>query len=150
MIDLAIVLFAVRAGVTAVRLRWVGGVGLSVAALAVWLLLVITGWYGHGAEHWGIDGAWMLLLLGPSATVGPSALLPLAAVVGRRAMLVRVMSASLALLGFAAGMRRASRHSPISDESVRWNRSALAFLPVLLLTAGEIIVFVIVNLGERD
>ena len=147
MVDLAIVIFALRAILSAARLRWGGGVGCAVAALAVWLFLVFTGLHGREAEQWGIDGGWMLLLLGPSAMGGLSADLPLATVIGRHAMLVRVVGASLALFGFVSGMRHAGRHSPISDESVHWNRGALAFLPVLLLTAGEVVVFIISSLG---
>jgi hypothetical protein len=146
MTDLAIIIFLLRALVISARLRWAAGLGCALAIVTVWTLLAVTGWYGHDAQRWGLNGAWMLLLLGPSSILGPSSVFPLANAIGPYAVLIRVAVAALALSGVVLGAHSANRYSPISEEIVHWNRGALAFLPPLLLVGGQILIFAVSSL----
>lgn len=149
MLDLAIFVFGARAAVFAARVRWRVGIACAATALGVWLLLAAAGWYGRGAEEWRIHGAWMLVLLGPTATIR-TAPFSAAAPLGEHATLVRSFAALVALSGFVAGLRRADAHSPLSDAFVHWNRAALGFLVVLLLTGGEVALFAIARLAAGE
>jgi hypothetical protein len=146
MVDLAIFLFATRALTTAARLRWTVGIGCALATLATWLLLALSGWRGHDAERFGMHGAWMLVLLGPTSIVARATAFPLAALIDLHATAVRGAVVGLLLSGVTLGTRRARKHSPISDEAVRWNRGALAFLPPLILIGGQLLLFALMGI----
>lgn len=149
MIDLAVLLFGVRATLRAAHLRWLAGVACGAGMLTVWTLLVLMGWYGRSVDDWGIHGAWLFAFFGPSAMVQSFELFATVASIFHHTTLMRGVGASLALVGVLSGHRQAERYSPLSDEAERWNRGALAFLPVLLLVGGELVFLILASLGAN-
>ncbi len=137
MFDLFLVPVFVRALVLAAWRRSAAGLFFVSAATCLWCLLLAAGWYGRGADASG--GFMVLIFLGPSATPGSIAGVPLSALLAAHPIGAKVVLSALFAAAFAAAWHGASRFSPLSDESSRRKKLGLAFLmPSLLLFAQTV------------
>jgi hypothetical protein len=129
------ILFIRTLVISAARRFSVGLVGAGAGAL-LWLGLVAAGWYGRGADELPMVGAWLLVLLGPSAVPGPTAKVPWSAVLAAHPVGAKIVVAAFFALPFVLAWRRAQRLSPLSDEASALKKLALVYLmPALLLFA---------------
>jgi hypothetical protein len=132
--DIFLVPVFVRALALAAWRRSAAGLFFTSAATCLWCLLLAAGWYGRGADVNG--GAMVLIFLGPSATPGSSASVPLSALLATHPIGAKAVLSALFAAAFVAAWRGALQFSPLSDESSRRKKLGLAFLmPSLLLFA---------------
>lgn len=136
MIDIFIALLLVRALAISLIRRFAPAIVASVAAIALFVLLVEAGWYGRRADELGRAGVAMLVVFGPSALPGAAKGVVLSAQLGAHPHIAHAILAGILLAGFVITSRHAERASPISEEYVRRHHTAICLLvpalPVLI------------------
>ncbi len=134
MFDLLLIPLFARALFHSARRRFLAGLLLTSAATCLWFLLLAAGWYGRGADA---TGSFMLLIfVGPSATPGPIAPVPLSTLLAAHPIAAKLILSALFAAAFALAWRSALRFSPLSDESDTRKHLGLVYLmPSLLLFA---------------
>jgi len=134
-LDAAILLFALRAVRRAGALRWWSGVGLALGTLGLWAAVAVAGWHEHAAERFTLVGAFILMFLGPAS-------------IGTGGAAGRAFATTCAIAGFVLAHRRHARIPPMLDASVPWGDAAIAFLPPIILTLGQQIIFLLTRLMD--
>jgi hypothetical protein len=135
MLDVFLALLLLRALLISLHRRYLPAVVASAAALLLWAALAAAGWWGRDAERFGLSGAGMLAMLGPSTMPGATPAVPGSALLAAHPIPARAALAGLLVAGFAATWRHAARVSPLGDEADRRKALGLALLVPALLVA---------------
>jgi hypothetical protein len=116
--------------------RFLTGFVAGAAAAALWFGLAASGWLGRGADEMRIMGAWILMLVGPSAVPAPTPRVPWSGVMAAHPTASKAALAAVLAVPFVVAWTRASAHSPLSDRASALKKLALVYLlPVVLLVA---------------
>jgi hypothetical protein len=139
--DVFLALLLARALAISVSRRFLAGMVAAAAAASLWLGLAASGWLGRGADGMPIMGAWILILIGPTAVPAPTPSVPWSHVMAAHPTTSKAVLAALLAVPFVLAWTRASAHSPLSDRASELKKLALVYLmPVLLLVAQVVIV----------
>lgn len=141
--DIFLVLMALRGLWLAAIRRFGAGLAGCGAALALWLGLAGSGWYGRGAEEMKTTGLLILVFLGPSAVPAPTPRVPFSGLLAEHPVGGKLAMAALFLWPFAAAWRWAQALSPLADEASARKKLALVYLAPALLLVGQAVCLVV-------
>jgi hypothetical protein len=134
--DVFLALLLARVLAVSAHRRFLTGFVAGAAAALLWFGLAASGWLGRGADGMPIIGAWILILIGPSAVPAPTPRVLWSSVMAAHPTASKAALAAVLAVPFAVAWTRANAHSPLSDRASALKKLALVYLlPVVLLVA---------------